>query len=214
MQVTDRPPTLLALPGGQTVRIATQRWALERWDGEADPPELKKTWARKPMFCVNGRRSCAELAIVDYLRRDDWQGVWVSAFARELRSQWFPAPAFRTLAEAGAPIWAIQVFDRLRAANGHRLSGFFDVFAWREPGEVRFDEAKVGPDRIRDTQRAFVETALRFHRLEDFTIIEVTAQPRRPVILPPDRVRRTGALDVHGASRAASPGRAPSGRTA
>jgi hypothetical protein len=104
----------------------------------------------------------------------------VSAFARELRSQWFPAPPIRTLAEAGAPGWAIQVFDRLLAANGRTLSGFFDVFAWREPGEVRFDEAKVGPDRIRATQRAFVETALRFQRLEDFTIIEVAAHPRPP----------------------------------
>jgi hypothetical protein len=54
MQIAGRPPTPFVLPSGQTVRIATQRWELERWDGEADPPELKKTWASKPMFCVNG----------------------------------------------------------------------------------------------------------------------------------------------------------------
>jgi hypothetical protein len=53
------------------------------------------------------------------------------------------------------------------------LSGFFDVFAWREPDQVRFCEAKVGPDRIKATQVRFLEVALRFHRPADFMIIEV-----------------------------------------
>jgi len=41
----------------------------------------------------------------------------------------------------------VEIFDCLRAANGGTLSGFFDVFAWREPGRAGFFEAKVGPDR-------------------------------------------------------------------
>ena len=54
--------------------------------------------------------------------------------------------------------------DLLRAANGGKLDGFFDVFAWREPGEVRFDEAKVGRrDSIRPSQRRFVKLALDLH---------------------------------------------------
>jgi hypothetical protein len=61
---------------------------------------------------------------------------------------------------------AVEAFDRLRAANGGSLGGFSDVFAWREPGEVRFYEAKVGPDRIKPTQLRFAELALRFHRLD------------------------------------------------
>jgi hypothetical protein len=56
--------------------------------------------------------------------------------------------AVKTLAETGAPTWAVEIFDRLRTANGGTLGGFFDVFAWREPGQVRFHEAKVGPDRV------------------------------------------------------------------
>jgi hypothetical protein len=172
MKIIQCSPTPFALPGGSVVHIATQRWELERWAGAADPPDLKRTWAIKPKFSVNGSRSCAELAILDHLRRAGWDGVWVSAFARELRSGWFPAPAVKTLAETGAPDWAVEIFDRLRTANGG-LGGFFDLFAWRNPGEVRFDEAKVGKDRIQPTQRRFVEQALRFHRIEDFTIIEV-----------------------------------------
>lgn len=173
-----RTPSDAGCAGGRRGRPSrhTQRWVLERWEGDADPPVLPKIWSRKPKFAV-GSRSCAELAIVDSPPRDGWNGVWASTFGRMPRRDWFPAPAFRTLAEAGAPIWAAEIFDRLRAANGGKLDGFFDVFAWREPGQVRFDEVKIGPDRRTGTQRAFVERALRFHHLAEFTIIEVAASP-------------------------------------
>jgi hypothetical protein len=180
MEITERPPTRFDLPGREDpVYIATQRWALEPWEGE-DPPSLAKIWARKPKFAVNGRRSCAELAVVHHLGNQGWHGVWVNSFGpRELRSEWFPAPAVKTLAETGAPRWAVEAFDRLRAANGGSLGGFFDVFAWRKPGQVRFCEAKVGPDRIKPTQLRFVELALRFHSPADFMIIEVAGPSLR-----------------------------------
>jgi hypothetical protein len=180
MQITERPPTRFDLPGREEpVYIATQRWALEPWEGE-DPSGLAKIWARKPKFAVNGSRSCAELAIVHHLRDDGWRGVWVNSFGPgELRSEWFPAPAVKTLAETGAPDWAVGAFERLRAANGGTLGGFFDVFAWREPGQVRFYEAKVGPDRIKPTQIRFLEVALRFHSPAHFMIIEVAGPSMR-----------------------------------
>ena len=163
MLIADRPPMLFCLPKG-TVSLATQRWELDRWHGAPDPPGLPRTWGIKPKFAVGGRRSCAELAVVDHLRRDGWDGVWVSAFGGSwLCAEWFLAPSFRTLAEAGAPVWAAEIFDQLRTANGGKLSGFFDVFAWREPGQVRFIGTKVARDRIRETQRRFVEIALCFH---------------------------------------------------
>jgi hypothetical protein len=68
----------------------------------------------------------------------------------------------------------VDIFDGLRAANGGKLGGFFDVFAWREPGEVRFDEVKVCRDPIGPNQRRFVKLALDLHHLlDEFTIIEV-----------------------------------------
>lgn len=143
MRIIERPATPFYLPE-RTVYIATQRWELQQWQGPPDPPELERIWAIKPKFSVNGRRSCAELAVADHLRQDGWDGVWVSAFGGNwLRTEWFPAPAFRTLADAGAPRWATEAFERLRTANDGKLSGFFDVFAWRGRGEVRFLEVKV-----------------------------------------------------------------------
>jgi len=46
---------------------------------------------------------------------------------------------------------AAQIFGRLHAANGGTLSGFFDVFAWREPGQVGFlrGEGRARPDADR-----------------------------------------------------------------
>jgi hypothetical protein len=111
MEITERPPTPFVLPAGELVQIRTQRWTLEPWAGE-DPPGLATPWGRKPKFSVKGSRSCAELAIVDHLRADGWHGIWVNAFRGELRSQWFPAPAVKTLLEAGAPRWAAETFDR------------------------------------------------------------------------------------------------------
>ena len=146
---------------------------MEPWTGAPDPPDLQRPWGLKPKFSVNGQRSCAELAVLDHLRRDGWDGVWVSAFDKWLRSEWFPAPGFRTLAEAGAPVWAVEVFERLLAANDGKLTGFFDVFAWREPDDVRFLEVKVAGDRIQPTQRRFVERALRLHDHGKFLIIDV-----------------------------------------
>jgi hypothetical protein len=173
MEITELPPAPLVLPAaGELVHIRTQQWALEWWDGE-DEPGLAVPWARKPKFSVNGGRSCAELAIVHHLQARGWNGVWVNAFRGELRGRWFPAPTARQLAEVGAPGWAVEIFGRLRAANGGTLSGLFDVFAWREPGRAAFVEAKVGPDRIKPTQLKFVEIALRFRSLDDFMIVEI-----------------------------------------
>jgi hypothetical protein len=136
MEITELPPTRFDLSGkGGPVYIATQRWVLEPWKGE-DPPELGPTWSRKGKFSVNGSRSCAELAVVHHLRGDGWHGVWVNAYSAGLRSEWFPAQrSRRSPRPAGrhGP-WTVDIFDGLRGANGGKLGGFFDVFAWREPG--------------------------------------------------------------------------------
>ena len=194
MEITELPPTPVVLPAtGELVHIRTQEWALERWEGQ-DPPGLAVPWARKPKFSVDGNRSCAELAIVHRLRARGWDGVWVNAFRGELRTQWFPAPAARRLAEAGAPGWAAEIFDRLRAANGGTLSGFFDVFAWREPGQAAFFEAKVGPDRIKPTQLRFAEIALRLRPLEEFMIVEIAVpSPQRTPARQPGSAARQAA---------------------
>jgi hypothetical protein len=68
-----------------------------------------------------------------------------------------------------------QAIRQTLMAGLTRLSGFFDVFAWRPPGEIRFMEIKVAKDKIQPTQRRFVERAFRFHDQKQFVIVEVPA---------------------------------------
>ena len=67
--------------------------------------------------------------------------------------------------------------------------GFFDVFAWREPGQVRFYEVKVGPDRIKPTQLRFVELALRL-------LLDVVLPGGQPVLPFPTRLVADALHDV------------------
>lgn len=77
-----------------------------------------------------------------YLPGKSFRGRWV-ACAGQLRHRWIYSSRHPS--------------DQLVPRPG----SFFDVFAWREPGEVRFDEAKVGRrDSIRPSQRRFVKLAL------------------------------------------------------
>jgi hypothetical protein len=197
MEITQLPPKMLTLPdGGNTVSIARQLWALEPWERDDDEPELPGYWAIKDLFSVNGSRSCAELAVLHHLRGSGWDGRWVSAWGDgTLFSEWPPGPGVKSITQAGAPRWAAEIFERLLDANPNRrrpFGGFFDVFVWREPGEVRFYEVKVGKkDDINLNQCKFVERALALdHRLEEFTIIEVLKPTAR--VLHGER-----ASDVH-----------------
>ena len=107
VEVTELVPTPLVLPtSGDLVRIPTQRWALEQWNGD-DQPELAAPWHRKPKYSVDGNRSCAELAIVHRLRQSGWNGVRVNAFRGEPRPQWFPPRQERHLRRSGrSPEWS------------------------------------------------------------------------------------------------------------
>ena len=183
-------PSAGSLPGG--------------WAGELGSAGLPRIWARKPMVAVAGQPCCAELAVVAELGAAGWQGAWISAFGGFVRRQRFPEPHFSTIAAAGATPWAAEIFDAVKDANSGTLSGFFDVFAWREPAEVLFCEVKVGPDRIRASQRQFLAHALSLRPLSEFLIIEMPRPGRQPASgqpsQPADAVRERPASGAHRAA--------------
>jgi VRR-NUC domain len=104
-------------------------------------------------------------------RLDGWNGLWVNSFGRELRPDWFPAPALSIVDVAPPDVTA--TFERLRAANGG-LGGFLDLFTWRD-GQVRFVEVKSGRSKLTDNQQKFVDLAVELgHDPNDFLLVEVT----------------------------------------
>jgi len=184
MEITERPPTRFGLPGrGEPVYLATQQWALEPWEGE-DPPSLAKIWSRKPKFAVNGSRSCAELAIVHHLRDQRWHGVWVNSFgppscalsgSRPRLSGRSPRPARRSGPLRSSTACESRTADPSAASSTSSPGG--------NPAKSDSPRRRSVPIGSSPTQLRFVELALRFHRLEDFTIIEVTG-PSLRVRLP------------------------------
>jgi hypothetical protein len=176
MEIIQLSSQMLTLPdGGNTVSIARERWALEPWEGDDDGSEVPGPWAIKGEFSVNGSRSCAELAVLDHLRGSGWDGVWVSPWDGKLFSEFIPGRGVKSITQAGAPRWVAEIFERLLKKNGRPFGGYWDVFVWREPDEVRFYEVKVGKkDKVNPNQHKFLERALGLdHRLEEFMIIEV-----------------------------------------
>ena len=66
-----------------------------------------------------------------HLRDEGWCGVWVNVFADELWSELIPAPGLKTITQTGAPMWAVEVSDCLRAANGGKLGVSASSSSWR-----------------------------------------------------------------------------------
>ncbi len=193
MEITELAPTPFVLPtAGDLVHIRTQRWALERWEGE-DPPALATPWARKPKFSVNGSRSCAELAIVDHLRGDGWRGRLGECLPRRAAVRVVPRPGDTDTGRGGRAVVGRGDLRPSQAANGGTLSGFFDVFAWWEPGQVGLLR---GEGRARPGQAD-------------------SAQVRGGSVAPPPRGgvhdRRGGWAIAAGARQPVSPGRLYSG---
>ena len=156
------------------MQIPTQRWALEPWEGEDLPglamtvvPQAQVLREGEPVMCGAGHRGSPAA--------DGWHGVWVNCLPAAScgHSGSRPRLSKRLLRLARR----VGRGDLRPPAGCERRDAerFFDVFAWREPGQVAFSRRRSGPDRIKPTQLRFVEMALRFHRLEEFMIIEVAA---------------------------------------
>ena len=88
----------------------------------------------------------------------------MNSFGRELRAEWFPTASVRAIAETGAPIWLVDIFERLVVANkdvqlariAHRQAmaphqtfpmSEADADQWREQFQIP-DAAELGGGEI------------------------------------------------------------------
>lgn len=156
-------------------------WHLKPWAGSLEPELtwdgkiLSKTWSGKARFNVRGAPSCTELGVLDQARNEGWDGVWVSAYHRFLRQEWFTESPSE-LHNMGAPPTAVGSFLQLVEANDGSYRGIFDVFLWRDQ-HVRFAEVKVGRDRIGTNQEAFVALHHRLGRASSELLIVKVPRP-------------------------------------
>jgi len=119
--------------------------------------ESRTQLGHQPKFTVNGTGLAPNWPSCTNLRDEGWHGVWCAPTdPASCGPSGFPASAVKTISQTGAPMWAVEVFDRLRAANGGNLDGFFRNFARRDPAKL--DSTRRRPREIRSgkVKRKFV----------------------------------------------------------
>ena len=127
---------------------------------KTDPlPEIVKglaaTHQAKRLVLVDGKEMFGELAILEYLRKDGWDGVWVDTYHKKF---------WATMSDRGTailPLHAKQLCGKIVEKNCGKASGFFDVFAWKDAGsEYVFIEYKGKGDRPNANELRWIDAAI------------------------------------------------------
>jgi hypothetical protein len=139
----------LTLPSGKSVAIPRCGYMFSPWRGTP----ILDTYGGKAVLDWNGNPVFAELAILGVLERAGWDGVWVDTYRRKFRRS-LPPECCKL------PSHAQELYDRICRANDGKVSGCFDVFAWKD-GDYLFVESKrKSKDSIQKTQKAWIVAAL------------------------------------------------------
>jgi len=139
----------LKLPSGETALISKCSRLFLRWQGTP----ISDTYGGKAVLDFNGEPVFAELAILGVLRESGWDGVWVDTYRRKFRRSMPPD-------YCDLPSHAHELYDRIRRANGGKVSGCFDVLAWKGQDYLFVEAKRRSKDFTRRTQRAWIEAAL------------------------------------------------------
>ena len=120
------------------------------------------TYLTKPVMTVDKKTILfGELAILRYLEKDGWKGVWVDAFHSRggKDALWSDMPP-----RGAAPPFPPRVstmFNAIREKNGGKLFGFFDVFAWKSDGDdYLFIEYKGKDDSPNSNESPWINAAI------------------------------------------------------
>jgi hypothetical protein len=144
----------MALPSGETIQLPCCRPIFERW---ALP--ISFDFGHKPLLTYQGRPVFAELLILRLLEGCGWNGIWVSSYGGIKYLRQMPQDSSLAQGRVSLPDDREGFLNQIWRRSGQR-GGCFDVYAWRGE-QVIFCEAKrQGKDRIRLSQRRWIEAAI------------------------------------------------------
>ena len=146
----------VTLPGGGVAKIRALKLAFSRATPDRLPDgTLAHTYTSKPLVSVNGDAMFGELAILRWLEKDGWEGVWVDTF--------HGGKFWRAMPHKSSPVRlppdAQALYDRIKQKNDGKASGAFDVMAWRH-GHFAFLEYKGEGDKSNRNEARWIESAL------------------------------------------------------
>jgi hypothetical protein len=120
-----------------------------------------KAYLNKPVVAHEGRVLFGELAVLRYLEKDQWKGVWVDSFHSHGRTDilWTGMPP--TGVAPALPPRVSEKFQAMKEKNGGTLHGFFDVLAWKNDGDdFVFVEYKGRGDTADENELDWLNAAL------------------------------------------------------
>lgn len=153
---------VIDLSSGESVMVAKASPEFLQWRG--DPPA--DTFNGKPVVDYHGTPVFAEEYTLRSLEAAGWIGVWVNSYRREYLTSFAPSERMTLPIVQNNRLALIAGSDRFP-------TGCWDVFAWRGE-EVLFAECKRKKrDKIRASQRQWLEKALAVGvAIESFLIVE------------------------------------------
>jgi hypothetical protein len=152
-----RPTTTfpVRLITGENVLLPLCQTSFKSWLG----PKPIFSFGGKPFLDHKDKPVFAELLILNLLREKGWDGVWVEEYGG--RTKYLREMPINSSLEPSVdpPVEHKRLHDDIQKSVG-KNGGCFDVMAWRD-GQTIFLEAKrKRHDKIRDTQRRWIEAAL------------------------------------------------------
>ena len=140
---------VISLPSGIEVAIPKTQPLFASLSGE----QINDNYGNKAVLNFNNEPAFAELVILRAFLNDGWQGVWVDTFRRKFRTSCNPLNAV-TL-----PPKQQDFLDGIIERAGSR-NGCWDVFCWKEDTRIFAESKRYKRDRIRDTQRKWLQASL------------------------------------------------------
>lgn len=167
----------MALPSGETIQLPCCRPIFERC---ALPVSFD--FGHKPLLTYQGGPIFAELLILRVLEAHGWEGVWVSSYGGIKYLSQMPHDSSLKHGRVSLPDDRQSFLNRIWRRSGQQ-GGCFDVYAWRGE-QVMFCEAKrQGKDRIRLSQRRWIEAAiLEGVSLNSLLIVEWSDRPHQTIV--------------------------------
>jgi len=120
------------------------------------------TYLSKPVVTIDKETVLfGELAILKYLEKDGWKGVWVDAFhsSKGRDVLWSGMPPKGTASPLSPKV--LTMFNSIKDKNGGKLSGFFDILAWKGDGDAYlFVEYKGRNDSPNENELNWINAAV------------------------------------------------------
>jgi hypothetical protein len=155
----------IELPSGRTISIPKVSVQFELWSGR----EPKSSYGHKAILRHEGEPAFAELVILRIFQSDGWDGRWIDNFGGKSRVGFWEPNAILPL-----PSGQSELLSSIRRLSGRR-GGCFDVFCWHNNRSIFAEAKRKGKDRIRGSQRFWLEAALRSGlEREQFLVVEWT----------------------------------------